>query len=1110
MQRDGSCTTGAENEEEFKPTPIPLSAWPRDKPEPAGTLQEIIKSDAAPVAAVPAHYWEDALRHSVYLTLVRDKIDELIAKGDYISPDSKPDNMGAKVIDDHDLWDKIKTARFDRLKEEPIQPADVTILARGRLVEDVQGYRFIEDDAQNNCSDSSCTKGVKALWSVKRMRQGETSPGKYHYELTFSVTSQTGERKMKKSYENPVRTFTIKETTNPVGRPRGKTIYHHDKPQRAIWVHRNIKPITSYHKRPAKNTHGLDRIFSSLFSDEDSYEEPYRHKPKTLYANVYPQLAKVAHVDDREPYHQKKLLPYPMQPQSHRYMHSPVVPPPPPYVQHPYLTADAVGNLPFIQTYTDNRYLPSNIIKTTRPAVLPTPITNYPLLKESTIEVPVKTKPNGTEYTTKEPDVVSTFKIYHHQKQKTPMKISYASDHIRPPVYNAPPGVFVTMDKKPFKPMPPLKYSHMNKPQKTILSDFRPSPQLDTQYSEHDYKGDTAFRPITMDFTEYDVKDDNFNKKNNNVRKPGASKKPGKKHEHIKSSHLTTITPEIITAESLSVQDDDIIDDEMEWANILGAFTKTTPMASHREQSTKENIDTITSTTPLSTTVTSLEEIAESTEEEEITSSSSTTTPTTPKLKKRTRPPPKFNKTEKIKKHKRVTSTTTTTLKPTRKYLSKKPTHDLTPQASSAATSSTNPIRETKTPKPPASTTTSSTTPRPTTTVKLATSTSSTTSTLSPTVDTEQPVVTTQPKSKNRFRQSTLMQKGTSVNHDKWSTSTFDQNRTNTATLQSYPRRKASKFTGYIPASTPRSPEVERNREDHRDHVYNFNKERISSTTEKVDDDILVKKTLHPTLPTDEQLEMKDDMHSEWSNDDESEQQKQKSVTESDHRRNLTDVQESKDNIEYIFPTASVIQEVKEYIGLTDEAPTTISTVVASPYSNTKNKTKCKKKKHNNLTTTEGASKLLSEPKTTDKPETSSMTTTTTSTGASDIFNELFGGFTMDDVKGETATERSTSAPEVSSPAAEQKPSESEKHERYLHLDDDLEEFLYSLDQKSNHQAHDDKLDEDYDDGDDIDDESSPYNIDEDSKLFKDDYYEDAQESKDQPFSLLEFMDNID
>ncbi|XP_035447198.2 mucin-5AC-like [Spodoptera frugiperda] len=1098
VTRDGSC---AENEDHFKPTPIPLSDWPSDKQEAAGTLQEIIKTDA-PEPAVPAHYWEDALRHSVYLTLVRDKIDQLIAQGDYISPNKKPENQMAKDIDDHDLWERIKSARFERLKEEPIPPAEVVLLSKGRLIEDKDGYKFIEDNVLwKNCSDSDCSKDVKAYWSVKRMRQSDGRSGKYTYELTFSVTSQTN-KKVKKPYENPVRTFTIKENA-PTERPqaRNQDMGGHRnviRPQRAIWVHRNINPAI---RRPQTYGRGLDRLFSSFFSDEDSYEDTslYRHKtksPKMYLPNLYPQHSKFGFLDEREQYHQKKL-PYPLP-----YTRYTNPPPPVPYVQHPY--TDTSVNLPYVSPHTDNRHVPSNIVKTTRPAVLPTPVTNYPLHKEPTIEFPVKTKFNATEYTTKVPDVVTTFKMYSNPKP-SPVKISYVTDHVRPPVYSAPPGVFVTMDKKPFKPMPPLKYNHSNKPSKHTIPDFRPSPQvLDTQFSELDLSADSAFRPINMNFTdfeEYDV----GKKSNKNIRKPNAAKKPPKKHEHIKPGRLTTVSPDIITAQSQSMEDT-----SLEWANILGAFTKTTPMASQREKGTKESSEAITTTTPLSTTLTeetseevedSIEEVSPSTSTTSTTTTTTTTTTPAPKPKKRTRPPPKFNKQEKIKKHKRITTTTTTTTtttpKPTRPFPIKKPSDDLTPQASSAATSGTNSIRDTKVHKAQSTTstsspTTTSTTPRTTTTAKLATTsvtTTSTTTSSSTAVDTEQPVVTTQPKSKNRFRQSTLMQKGTSVNHDKWSASTsLDKTRTNQSPLQNPARRKASKFQGYIPASTPRNLDVDKKEDDHKDYGFVNTKSlsETTSTTEHSEHDIEFKMKQTAQATYEEQ---------DFTND-------------ADDLENFTDQTEPTDDDDaFIFSPASITKEIKSVNNDDDDnnieypSTTTEYTVVASPHSVTKNKTKCKKKKHNNLTTTEAALQSSSETDVTNKPEKFTMTTTSSTTqksAAQDMLTDLFGGFTMDD-EIETQTESLTARQD------EQKQSQSEKHEQFVSLDDDLEEFLYSLEDK--HKDKNINIADEYEEED--DDEDSPFNNDEenvDSSKTSEDYYEEPREGKDRPFSLLELM----
>ncbi|CAH0587953.1 unnamed protein product [Chrysodeixis includens] len=1107
VQKDGSH---AENEEYFKPTPIPLIDWPREGQEAAGTLHEIIKTEAPPaVAAVPAHYWEDALRHSVYLTLVRDKIDQLIANGDVISPDRRPENLSQEV-DDHDLWEKIKTAKFDRLKEEPIPPSDITILAKGRLLEDTDGYRFAEDNTTQSTCSQNCTKGVKALWSVKRVRQGENSSGKYHYELTFSVTSQNQSKNnkvLKKPYENPVRTFTIKENT-PTERPQTR---HYEqplrleRPQRAIWVHKNINPSQNYNKRPSY-VRGLDRIFSSLFSDEDSAEEPsYRYKQKAYTPYMFPHHAKAAYVDDREPYH-KKLMPYPIpKPQGFRYNHPPI-PPPPPYIQHPYLNVDNSGNHPYVPQHTDSRFVPSNVVKTTRPAVLPTPITNHPLLKESSVEAPVKTsKPNTTEHTAIEPEV--SYKIYSHPKQP-PMK-GFFPDHIRPPVYNAPPGVFVTMDKKPFKPMPPLKYTHNNK-HKTLPSDFRPSQQiLDTQLNNADPETDTAFRPITLNYT--DLPSDVGKKGNKNSRKPGTSKKPPKKGEFIKSYRpiiITTTSPEIITAVR-----DNVNEDTMDWANVLGAFTKTTPMASHRERGTTESVEVIPTT--VSTTTISEDNSYEETDEfsdefsdiifrpTTTSSTTTTTTTTTPKPTKRTRPPPKFTKQDKIKKHKRVTSTsttsttTTTTVKPTstRKYKQKKQTDDLTPQASSAATSGANSVWEPKTPKAPISTT-SSTTTRPTTTT-------STTTTSSTIVDTEQPVVTTQPKSKNRFRQSTLMQKGTSVNHDKWSTATLDKNRTNSGSKLPL-RRKASKFQGYLPVSTPRGLEVERDREDHKDHAFNEITQRLSmSTTEKT---VTVPIKPQATTPTDEEEEIEttsSESHHQRVAEDEDEDE----VEDSDGKDTDSYDPPSKDDAEYIFPTTSNANATTHVTSSDYHSiePTTVATIVASPHPAAKNKTKCKKK-FNNLTTTESAqqysSELLTEPVTVSSSTPSTTTPTTTTQTVRDMFSDLFGGFTMDDI---------TEKPNTGTTPIEPKGSQSEKHEEYTHVDSDLEEFLHSLDKKNhNHvdnHTHKHHSSEEYDD-----DDESPFNNDNENmniKSISDDYYDEgpeSQESRDQPFSILELM----
>lgn len=1103
MQKDGSR---ADEGDDFKPTPIPLDSWAGEQQSAASTLHEFIRTDAPPtVAALPAHYWEDALRHSVYLTLVRDKIDQLIAKGAVISPDSKPDNDVSKEVNDHDLWEKIKAAPFDRLREDPLPPGDVIILARGRLLEEKDGYRFAEDDAATaQCQKNNCSQPVKAYWSVKRVRQGELSQGKYHYELTFSVTSQAT-KKLKKPYENPVRTFTIRENT-PTERPPPQTRHyghHPERAQRAVWFHKNIAPNQIYQKRPA-SSHGLDRIFSSLFADDDSYDDaPYRRKPNSYTPHVHPQQhSKVGYVSDRDPYHQKKILPYPVKPQPFRYSRPPLPPLPVSYVQHPYLDIEQGGFNPHVPLSPEKVYMPQHPIRTTKPAVLPTPVPNYQILKESTVDVPVRTTLNATDYTTKAPDMsTTTYKVYTHKQ--SPMKVSYFPENIRPPVYNAPPGVFVTMDKKPFKPMPPLKLMHSSKPHKSVPFDFRPSPQIhDSSSDDSDSSADTAFRPITLNLTELL----NSKKGPKNHRKPTPGKKPPKKHENIKPNRLTTVSPDIITAQDHSVEEND----EMHWVEILGAFTKTTPMASHREQTLAE-MDFVTTTTAVPTTTTETPEETTTTS----TTTSTTTTSTASPRPRRTRPPPRFAKQEKIKKHKRVISTTTTTsttTKPTRKYSAKISSDDLTPQASSAATSGANSVREVKH-KGTSTTTSSSTTTTTTTsttavpiTAHASTTATATRSTNPPTrttttVEPEPPVITTQPKSKNRFRQSTLMQKGTSVNHDKWSTSGLDKNRT-ANTQSKFPlRRKASKFQGYIPSSTPRLIETERNKEYHEDHGFSSNREPISTTTEDTIKDVKVKIQQAAKLAADDS-DNKDT--SVWYNNDDIEE----IIEVEPEEQNENDIQESKDDKEYIFPATTKSTDDDLKLRTEDKQSTTEHTVVASPHSVEKNKTKCKKKKHDNLTTTENL-KASSDGETTTivTPTTSVSTTSTTTksiTSTPDILDELFGGFTMDDVSETSKVTETTAAPEPSE-------SESAKHEQYIPIDDDIEDFLHSFNQKDNHADGDEKDEDDYDEED--DDEDSPFNNDDensDSRHFNE-YYDESserreEERQDRPYSLLELM----
>lgn len=1216
VHKEGRATT----DENFKPTPIPLNEWHGKKDGLAGTLQEVIATDASPsVAAVPAHYWEDALRHSVYLTLVRDKIDQLIAKGSVISPDSKLELHASKEIDDHNLWEKIKTAPFDRLNiEESSTLGDIIIMSKGRLLEEKNGYRFTEDkSSKEQCNDETCMEGVKAFWSVKRVRQrdAETIPGKYHYELTFSVNSQAP-KKPKKPYENPVRTFTVREGT-PVEQEQytQPPVSYAPRPQRAVWFHKNIVPTQHYQSRKNYQPQGLDRFFLSLFSDED--DEPPRHKPNPYVQQGYhgPQHSKVGHAGAQtEQPHHKKPNSYPYKPMTYKYSRPPLGPPPslsqaehhymdsdklkikfsppqvhlnypdsdvktkipllPPQIVPQYVDSDKTKNqfplvtpqyidsdktktsysqvqpqnvdtteIPFSQQvqhylndvkakypypppqtkyhydvkskvqppvqytqqhhyrepdvktknqYTqqsEHRYQPSNVVKTTRPAILPTPPT-----QPQNITMEVTNQLNVSEITTREPDVVTAFKPYSRPHHKPPpTKISYFPEHVRPPVFNAPPGVFVTMDKKPFKPMPPLKY-HQNhhphshsKPVKSRPVDFRPSPQVvDIQlFSEPDPLSD-AFRPMAINYA------DNTTSSSETSDKAGSGKhkqvqhknihktKPSKKHELIKSHRTTTSTPDIITAQSQSIEESD----SMHWANnLLGAFIKTTPMVSQEAKNTTETTTLFEQSTTVTEPTTTVAVVITTEEKKQET------TTTTPRPTKRTRPPPKFTKPDKLKKHKRVTTTTTTTTSTTtttEKPRLKRPMQDLTPQASSAATGTTKPGWQPKSKIQNDTTTTpvslraanaTSTTARPTTTTrpltttKFTTTTKLTTTTPSPTPETEPPIVT--PKSNYRFRISTLMQKGTSVNHDKWSMPALDSN--NNKTRQSsgkyQQRRKGSNFQGYV-SSTPKNVDDDHHKEEHIDLAYNSNANVISSTTELLLEVIPV--TPEPTQPTKNESD-----ESDYPNGTE-----ETEVEESDESEK--DDEESKDHSEFIFGIQTEsIDNSNEVIETQDVKR---ETVVATPHATVKNKTKCKKKKHMNLTTTEDPNMFS------DSVELSEIDTSTTeqATTEADIFAQIFDSYTVAGLSHDNKTKELLGEG-------------SENNERFAQIDDDLEDFLDSLDGKKNdNETNFDQYDEE-ENGDSEDSDYSPFNNEDESKMSRhaDVSYE---EYRDRPYSFLELM----
>ncbi|CAH2049494.1 unnamed protein product, partial [Iphiclides podalirius] len=1084
--------------DEFRPTPIPLDEWrPDERRGRAGTLHETINTDSpAAVFAVPAHYWEDALRHSVYLTLVRDKIDQLIARGDIAAPNGKPHPYGPNEVDDQDLWDKIKAAPFERLKEEELTTyGDVTILARGRLMEQPGGFRFTEDDkSKEKCNSDDCMEGVKAFWSVKRVRQRdqEITPGRYHYELTFSVMSQIP-RRQKKPHEHPIRTFTVQENDNKAFEPpqtyQGAEVPQHQgsRPGRAIWFHKNIQ-TPQYRKKQHQS--GLERLFSSWFDDYDdepSYEPPKRYK-QTSYHPSPSQYSKVGHVGGASSeQHSQKTLPYPYRPYGGQYQShpSPLATPPMAPIQQHYIEPDTGG--------FENPYVPqtdykvsglNNTPRTTRPAVLPTPL---PPLTSPSKEFYNKqgnsVQHEVFEHVTNPPENAQVQKQYN--KVKTPTKVHPYPDQLRPPIYNAPPGVFVTRDKKPFKPMPPMKIP-IAKPLRTNKPiDFRPSPQvLDVQFSEPDPLFDTAFRPITVNYFDSNTTEnfpvaENNEKGENKTRKPNVTaKKPLKKHE-MKSQRITTTTiPDIITLNDNPEQDD------MEWADILGIFSKTTPMESHKDRTRISQ-----TTTPLPTSSVSVI----STSRQATTEIPSTPSPSTVKPKKRTRPPPKFTKTEKIKKHKRITTTTTTTTSPittttdtplttnSAEERKRNLKQELTQQASNSVIATTKP-------KWLPSSKTSTTTPFSTTTTGYSTTTTKITTTTKG-MEKEPDSSTARPKNVNRFRQSTLMLKGTSVKHDRWTvtSSTPEKHRGQSVPSSLTQRRKGSNFHGYV-SSTAKTLDEVRNIQhiDHGTSTLSTSPKSEESTVKNIE----LTSTVTPAYEETNETSMDSMEELDFSEE-----------------KNQESSEESRDHTEYIFPQSSDTGNNKN-MEISDSQDTLTTENIVSTTSHPLGKTKKCKKKHQNLTTKESSTKTyeIKDFTTTNAPSTTPLTTP-------NILEDLLNDFSFDD---------NTSESETTSQKLDLENEQSQTNKQYFGVNDELEELLDSL---KNDNKYEDISDDEYeeedegeneDDGDDDDDgdkdDETEHTFEEDDTTFHSvndspRYSQtDYEDNEKRPFTLLELM----
>lgn len=1084
---------GSRADNDFRPTPIPLNEWhevrdSRSYEEGTGAFQETPRSDD-----VHTHYWEDALRHSVYLTLVRDKIDELIAKGEVIAPD-KPESHAASDVDDHDLWERIKTAPFDGIEKEDhvMQGDDVTVMAKGRLMDENGRFRFTEDDKETEkCKDDKCKKDTKAIWSVKRVRQREeSSPRKYHYELTFSVESQMPKGK-RKTHTNPVRTFTVRESRPDrvieMPQENRKAVLTKQRPQRIVWFHRNISPQFPTTSEGRQHKNGLERLFSSWFSDEDdNYVPPRYRKVFNPYnpalvshgsphgpphgQSSYSPYSKVGYVGS--PSDQQKRLSYPHKPNTYKYSR-PI--PPPPYAYGPkphYLETESVGasfGNPHV-THPENMYSPSGKpILTTKPAFLPTPVA----FSNKTDEMEKNTH-EVTESASKVPELITGKPIT--RSRPGPIKINYLPDHIRPPVYNAPPGVFVTMDKKPFKPMPPLKLKV--KPYKGSRPvDFRPSPQvLDMQqFSEPDPFKETAFRPITWNYQSTPSTTEKIeNSENNKTVSTTASitvitstqknytkgKKPPKKHENIKSQ-LTTGMPDIITGNTNFEEEPS----DLGWANLINVFSKTTPMASQKDKTdiTEKPIHNSSSTTETSTSTrkrTTTTPEAEEVEEE----TTSTTSSTTVKPIKRTRPPPTFAKPVKVKKHRRIT-TTTTTQSPEKK----KTTLDLTPQASSAAATKPTPRSTTER----TTTITTTTTSKP---ISLATSTIKTTTKLTTTTETpkstEQIIPsssTTQPKTKNRFRQSTLLQKGTSVNHDKWSS--LGVTTKAPSTLPSvFPRRKGSNFQGHATSSSQLFDR--KHNLHHEDRNIPLSVQPL--TMEAPHHEVQVSRD--SVLKSDEEEEDEADDDEEDDEGDDNDEHKLFIFSNTSSFSHSHGSRESNEILETDYFT-------------TEQIITTQATQ--------KNLTKCQKKKLLNASSTDQPTEIsLNEEELGNGTDTKTVSEDNSpNQSTTSILEDLIQSFTSED------------APSAKNPRlADYDQQESESQSHFVKLDDDLQDFLDSLD-KGQTQVNDDEYDDDTDTSLVIDeDDESPIDKWEHQGPPRQRHADADDDYRDRPYGLLELL----
>lgn len=219
------------------PRPHRLDDWRNSqiKPEDDRQYRNWFRDGRSIDAAPPQLPWVEALKHSLYLTLVREKIDGIVDKSGF-NKDYREDDV--------DLWENIRRAPF-RMNGKERGPifGDIAILSRGKLIESKDGYMFVEDEdvrdciechlysARSNeleaekmlrkvCKGTNCeNNNVRALWTVRRIRHRNYNDDEppYRYELMFSIAAAKSDSE-NLNYNSPTQTFTISETDRSVTR----------------------------------------------------------------------------------------------------------------------------------------------------------------------------------------------------------------------------------------------------------------------------------------------------------------------------------------------------------------------------------------------------------------------------------------------------------------------------------------------------------------------------------------------------------------------------------------------------------------------------------------------------------------------------------------------------------------------------------------------------------------------------------------------------------------------------------------------------------------------------------------------------------------------------